>query len=320
MTNQWTNWQRRLAKENLPIHDAEVDSGYWRIKRKDKATGKSRYVAAAFWRNPDGTFQGVIDGQDVDERRASEQWMWAVENPITEAEFRKVEAGGDWSDMHVDAPAPNGRGIGDNSGTVDEAELIREQIASATAGAAAYAEIKDDATLVRAQTLRSRLLELSSEADAKREALKRPHFEAGKAIDATWQPMVKSAKAVADTIRAAMAKWETAKLKVQREAQEKIDAANRAAVVADAKANKPPPAPIAPPPPPAPTTIKGASGKAAHVGTIKVVTGITDQDALYRYLHDESDLQAVMLTLARKYVKLGNTVPGVTVEDQADVR
>lgn len=320
--HQWANWQRRLKGESVPIHEGAPDSGYYRIKRKNKSTGKSHYVAAAFWRDSDDVVHGVIDGAAVNANGAADAWLWAVKNPITEAEFRKVEAGGDWSDLHVDEPAQGGRtpGIGDNSAAVDDAELIREQIKSATAGAAAYAEIKDDATLVKAQTLRSRLLELSNEANAKREKEKAPHWDKAQEVDAKWQPLVKSAKAVADVIRSAMAKWETAKLKVQREAQEKVDAANRAAEIAAAKANKPPPEPIAPPPPAAPTKIKGAVGKAAHVGTVKVVTAITDQDALYAYFKSYDDVKSLLLGLAQKAVKNGHTVPGVTIEEQADVR
>ncbi len=56
--NQWSNWQDRLAGAKLPIHEGvdNVDSGFYRIRRKDKATGKQHYVAAAFWREGDTIF------------------------------------------------------------------------------------------------------------------------------------------------------------------------------------------------------------------------------------------------------------------------
>jgi hypothetical protein len=290
--NQWTNWQKRLAGEKVAIHEGEPDSGFYRIRRKDKATGKFHFVPAAFWKDDNGELHGVVDGRTFDGNRCIGYWLWAVQHPITEAEFRRVEAGGSWSDIDDEVHAQtNGRGIGDNSGTVSDLELIREQIESAKAGAEAYAEITDDATLTRAQTLRSRLLELSNEADSKREKEKAPHFQAAKDVDAKWQPLVKSAKAVADTIRAAMIKWETTKLKAR-------------------------PAEKAP----AVTKIRGASGKAAHVGVIKVITAVTDQDALYAYFRFYDNVKSILLINAQTAVKNGHTVPGVTITEEADVR
>ncbi len=302
MTNQWENWSRRLAGEKMPIHEGidNVESGFYRIRRKDKATGKTHYVPAAFWRD-DGNLRGVINGREVSTIQASDAWLGAVQHPISEAEFRKVEDGGSWSDIDDAVHAQtNGRGIGDNSGTVSDLELIREQIESAKAGAEAYAEIRDDATLTRAQTLRSRLLELSNEADEKREAEKRPHFEAAKAADARWQPLVKEARAEADTIRAAMAKWETAKLRARQEI-DALKGKGAAPTVA------------------APTKIRGASGKAAHIGVVKVVS-IIDQDRLYAYFSKSEDVRALLLKLAQAAVKAGHTVPGVTITEEADVR
>jgi hypothetical protein len=292
--NQWLNWQRRLAGEKVPIHEGidNVESGYYRIRRKDRISGRHHYVGAAFWRDENGFLRGVIDGREVNAIQAADAWMGAVQHPISEAEFRKVEDGGSWSDIDDTVhEQTNGRGIGDNSGTISDLELIREQIESAKVGAEAYAEITDDATLTRAQTLRSRLLELSNEADSKREKEKAPHFQAAKDVDARWQPVVKAAKAAADAIRAAMIKWETTKLKAR-------------------------PAEKAP----AVTKIRGATGKAAHIGVVKVVTGITDDKALYAYFQNHAEVKVLLLKLAQQEVKAGRTVPGVTVEDQADVR
>jgi hypothetical protein len=311
VTNQWLNWQRRLAGEKVPIHEGadNVDSGYYRVRRKDKTTGKQYYLPVAFWRDERG-LRGVIGNSEINESQVADLWLGAVRYPISEAEFRKVaEMDGSWSDIDDTVhEQTNGRGIGDNSGTVSDLELIREQIESAKAGAEAYAEITDDATLTRAQTLRSRLIELSNEADEKREAEKRPHFEAAKAADARWQPLVKGARAVADTIRAAMAKWETTKLRAQREAM--IMATE---VVLEPTAKREPPPPLV-------TKIKGASGKAAHVGVVKVVTGITDDAALYAYFQNHAEVKVLLLKLAQQAVKAGYTVPGVTITEEADVR
>ena len=122
--------------------------------------------------------------------------------------------------------APNGQTattIGgsqfDNRPSFSVADVLRDQIDAAKAGVGTYAKISDDETAGKAQSLRSRLNELSGEADKKREALKRPHLEAGKAIDKEWQPLVKSAKEAADGIRSALSAYETDKLARQRRAE-----------------------------------------------------------------------------------------------------
>ena len=78
-------------------------------------------------------------------------------------------------------------------------------------------------TLTRAQSLRSRLLDLSREADRKREEEKRPHLEAGKAVDQKWMSVVRMAKDAADGIRRAMEAWETIKLTRRRDEERKAE-------------------------------------------------------------------------------------------------
>jgi hypothetical protein len=131
------------------------------------------------------------------------------------------------------------------------------------------------------------LLELSGEADKQREGLKRPIIDAGKAIDAKWQPLVKKAKDFADTIRAAISAWETTKL---RKAQA------------------------------VPTTIKGAAGRAASVKPRRVVTAITNIDVLFQALKGRPEVLALFMELAQKIVDANQDVLGVTIEQRMDVR
>jgi len=50
-----------------------------------------------------------------------------------------------------------------------------------------------------------------------------------------------------------------------------------------------------------------------------VVTAITDQDALYRFLRDHPDLKNCMFDLAKRAVAKGHDVPGVETQEQARV-
>ncbi|TPK14129.1 hypothetical protein [Mesorhizobium sp. B2-5-11] len=317
LVNRWAWWQQALKApaeigKSLPVHENEPHQGYFRTRNQ----GGGLDPVAIFY--PEGSNELVAyrAGREVD---VGQLWSFCCRMPVTYEAYQQAADGGGWPDDDATvaaqlAPAPPGH----NSGDVSEAEILRDQIEAAKKGASAYAKITDDAMLTKAQSLRSRLNELSGEADKRREALKRPHFEAGKAIDKEWQPLVKSAKEAADAIRAAMGEWETEKLRRQRAAEREADIARQKA----AEAGKPAPEPIAPAPAPVaamPTPIKGTYGKAASVKLVLVATKISDPPALFAYLNGHPRLDEVMLKLAQVALDAGRTVPGIVTEEQAKV-
>jgi len=289
----------------------EPQSGFYRKRNKNGPD-----VPVAIWNGEMGLVavagDNPVDPVDI--------WTWVCSWPITEAVYRDVaESGGVWpgSDPVVDEQVAS---VGHNSGAVDEAEAFADQVDAAEKGKDAYAKISDDEQLAAAQSLRSRLLELKSEGEKKHKKEKEPHLEAGRAVDKRWLPNVKRAQAAADDIRAKMGAYETEKLRKQRE----IEAARIAAEMAARKEAEKNNAPVAVEPAPepvaaAPTPIRGSYGRAASVSVINVVTAITDQDALYRFLRDHPDLKDCMFDLAKRAVAKGHTVPGVSVEEQAKV-
>lgn len=326
MGDQFDGWKRLLKGELTDINQDDPLSGYWRTRRFRGGP----LEPVAIWRDADG-LNVQCAGKDVE---LDKVWPYAARNPVTYAAYQARMETGKWPDIddavHDQQQEAVARGRGDNNAPSDPAEILKEQIESASAGAEAYKTITDDETLAKAQTLRSRLLELSGQADKHRDALKRPHLEAGTAIDAKWQPLVKGAKAVADTIRAAMAAWETVKLKEQREKEAKDaearrvhqEAADKAAAEA-AATGKPAPAP---PPPqaqtiqPMPAPIKGAAGRAASVRTKVFVKSISDLDKLFQYMRLRPELSDLLLALAQKAVDAGRTdVPGIITEERAKV-
>jgi len=320
VSNEWDYWQRALAIGNgrrLTKDEArtlnttmEPQTGYWR-KRSKHGTD----VPVAIWGG--GTI-AKIGGAMGD---AAEIWTWCCDWPITEVEYRAVAEGGQsWpgTDPVVEAQVA---GPGHNSG--DDAEAFADQVNAAEKGKAAYDKIADDEQLAAAQSLRSRLLELAGEGEKKHKREKEPHLEAGRAVDKRWLPTVKRARAAADDIRSAMGRYETEKLRKQRDAETARVAAEIAARKAEQAKNPEQPAPtvepVSEPVAVAPTPIRGSYGRAASVSVVNVVTAITDQDALYRFLRDHPDLKNCMFDLARRAVAKGHTVPGVAVEEQAKV-
>lgn len=322
MSHEWTYWQkaleigngRRLTKDEARALNAtmEPQAGFWRKRNKGGSD-----VPVAIWNDGSGMVAKI--GQNMAEH-ADEIWTWCCDWPITEEVYRAVaESGEAWpgSDPVV---LEQVAGAGHNSGAVDEAEAFADQVEAAEKGKDAYAKITDDEHLAAAQSLRSRLLELKSEGEKKHKREKEPHLEAGRAVDKRWLPVVKRAQAAADAIRAAMGAYETEKLRKQREAETARLAAEIAARKEAEKANAPAPVETAPETvAAAPTPIRGSYGRAASVSVISVVTGISDQDALYRFLRDHPDLKNCMFDLAKRAVAKGHTVPGVTVEEQAKV-
>lgn len=299
----------------LGISEGDPQAGFYR-KRQFK---DGPFVPVAIW-NTEGGMVALANGVAAN---PFEIWSFAARNPIGEATYHMVLAGGVWPDADP-VVADQIAGAGHNSGVVDEAEMLRDQIEAAKVGAAAYAKITNDETSAKAQSLRSRLLELKGEAEKKHKKEKEPHLEAGRAVDKKWLPLAKDADATAVTIRAAMSAWETEKLQRQRKAERDAETARLAAQIAAEKAaaaGKPveAPAPVVQPVAAVPTPIKGSYGRAASVGVVNVVTGITDQTALYDFLKGHPEMIDFMLTLAKRAVAKGLTVPGVSVEEQAKV-
>jgi hypothetical protein len=334
----WAWWQAALKNpaaigKTLPVHDGDAQQGYYRAKNKDKTFDP----VAIFY--PEGSEQLVAyrAGREV---RAEDIWSWCCRYPVTYEAYNAALEGKGWPDddkvvaaqLAATAPAPADEPtIGDNSGDVDEATTLKDQIEAALAGMKAYEKITDDKTAEKALSLRNRLNELSRDADKIRTREKEPHLEAGKAVDAKWQPLVKKAKAGADQVRDAMSAWETVKLQRRREEERKALEAQRAAEEA-ARAAEPtsgepqgettvleaPKVDVQPDA--APSTIRGSYGKAASVSAKTVVKEVTDWSALAVYMSSHPEAQALLRQLAQRAIDAGRTVPGITTEEVATVR
>lgn len=193
--DRYAYWRAALRGEKPEANPDNPQDGYYRVRERRGGP----LVPVAVWFENERQLC-VIGGKLVDETTACERWPYFADKPITHEVYVAVtERGEDWPDIDATVAEQQRQGIGGNNPPEDEAIILQEQIEAAAAGANAYAKITDDETHCKAQTLRSRLLELSGTADKRREALKRPHLEAGKAIDAKWQPLVKMAKSFADS-------------------------------------------------------------------------------------------------------------------------
>jgi len=318
----YTYWQNALRGEFGAVSDGYPEPGFYR-KRTGKAAG---YVPVAIWEDG-GKIVALVDSKEAD---ANEVWTYCCPHPITEAQYHARIETGRWHDEDDAVTSSLAHRTDTNNPPTDEADILRGQIEAASAGVTEYAQINDDPTAAKAQSLRSRLLELSGQADKLREKQKKPHLEAGKEIDAKFQPLVKGAKAAADAIRDALGAHETRKAReaerIRREQEEARIKAEREAVKTRAEAElagkpvaAPEPAPMPPAPAPEPVTaIRGSYGRAASVKVVKVAT-VKDQDAAYTFLKSHKELIELIATLSQRAVNAGYAVPGVEVTEERKV-
>jgi len=312
-------WKNALAGTRGPISADDPQPGFYRQKRKD-----GTFEPVAYWLDSgSGEMRCHVNGKSPDAMRMMEIWPYASRNPITEAAYWHRMDTGQWLDNDT-AAADVAKGPEIDPAT-DPVGSMRQEIEKAKAGAASYSTVDSDEQAAKAQTLRSALTALAGKADKARKKEKDPHLEASKAVDAKWQPLVKSAQDAADAIRAALSAWETLKLENQRRADEENRKLQEQAAKdkewADA-GNEPPPATpqkVAPNTPPPATQIKGASGRTATVGIRKVVKSI-DLEKAFLQFGGLPEVYQMFMALAQKAVDAGRDVPCAEIREEANVR
>lgn len=286
-TFDWYN--AALNGERGPIDADNPKAGFYRSKARDKTLS-----AVAIWYDSNtGELRYQDNGRDVDDMKARERWPYVSKKPITEEVFWHFRDTGKWKD--IDEAAQSVEVYKEQSGL---AKLSLE-ISTLKASAAKYSKVESDEEMALAQSVRAKLQELAGQADKLRTAEKEPHLEAGREVDARWQPWIKAAKGAADAIRTAMQDWNDFKLAQAEKAKTSDNAA-----------------PNAPPPS---VQVSGGGGRAAHVGVKTVVTQI-DLDAAFAFFRLEAAVSDVFFQLAQRAVDAGITVPGVKTEQRSNIR
>lgn len=322
MTDQFAWWRAALNGKRGDIQEGDPQPGYYRNRRKGQQA-----MAVAYWRDTnDGALRCKINDTDVDEMRALDTWPFASKEPVSYESYKAKRETGNWPDMDETIQPARGK-IGDNNPPDEsEADAIKRQIEAAAAGASQYLKIENATAKAKAQSLRSRLLELAGQAKKTHKKIKDPLWEQVKEIDNTYLPLAKMAEAEALKIREAMDFFDTAEFRksqeIERIAQLERDRISREAADAARKAEEegkpiplPPPMPETPAPY-QPTTTKGAYGRAASNKIVQVVTEVTDWEKLFGFLKTHAELKELMLKLAQRAVDKNFDVPGVKIEDK----
>jgi hypothetical protein len=155
--------------------------------------------------------------------------------------------------------------------------------------------IRDNAGADRAANWKSRILELAKKPEEMRKAEKRPHDEAGRAVQEKFRPAIEITDALKKKVDAALTPYLRAK--------EHSLAAARAKQAADGEAIERPKSAKA-----------GTTGRSVALTTVKTAR-ITDANKLAIYLVDlpSPDLLDLLQKIANRIIRSGLTPPGCEV-------
>lgn len=289
MTDAYAWWRAALDGVTGPISDGDPQPGFYRTRRQRGGP----WLPAAIWIDEHGAAQAVV-GADYEPTDPDAIWIACAKHPVPEADYRAACESGQWPG---DAPAP-ARGMGDNAPPETIEDRIAASIETAEAWLDKVGEIGDTATGDQCANMRAALLALIKDADAQRDAEKRPHLEAGRAVDAKWRPVIDGCKAVADRLRAALTPW-LRKLEDEKRARAAEQIAQGATVArADTAARA-----------------GGATGKRASLRTQRRAV-IEDYPAALQFFAEHPEVKELVQRLANKVAAVNGTVPGVKISTE----
>jgi hypothetical protein len=305
------HWWREALKGNVgEIHESNPQPGYY--KMRDGKDGP--WLPVAIW-----TSEGELVCRVAGNRRdALEVWTWCAKNPVSKADAKIAFETGSWPG---DVPLSNSANL-----------TLQEEIDDAVEQALAFLKqttIADQISADKAGNWRQRLLDLGKKADKEREAEKRPHDEAAKAVQAKWKPSIDKAADAANTIRDALTKWmreEEAKRRAAAEAKAREENERRQRAQEErekALAAAPGLADILPPVETAPVV---AAEPVVHVGgqrgrktALRTVTRfiVVEYEAALAHLKHHPEVRAAVEKVAAAQGRAGVAVPGVSrIEEQ----
>lgn len=317
-------WRDALAGKSPEISADHPQCGFFKMRR-----GRDGKWLPVMIRYDDS---GALRARVADDSGADplKIWTWCAKHPVSKADAKVAFETGSFPGEVATAA------IGDNSGEISLSEAVRDYVETALAWLRKVG-IKDKATSDQAANYRAELLRLSKEADKQRDAEKRPHDEAAKAVQAKWKPVIDEATSAANAIRDELTRWmraEEARLEAERrakwEAEQRAAALERARIEAErakqmrddpiaALTSPEPELPVAPPPP-EPVKVQAGGQRGRKAGLREVTRHVVvDHAKALAFFAESEDVKELIRKLADRAGKAGVAVPGVekTIEKVA---
>lgn len=341
---QWKYWQAKRKGMDYPINPKFVPWGYYRYTRTtDKVA-----IPLAIWEDKGKKYYRFGSARIEPMGNAQQEEAWAYNvfqyvcgHPISKAEYQHWMEHKRWPDEHgvvaaveaskpapkpaPETPAPEATSavtaaqavIGHNSGESEplltpEDALGRVKVVIEAAKKFVTIATQDEANA--SMLLSDRLRELANEADERRDTLKRPHLEAGRAVDEAWNPVViKPAKDEAQRLgqlRGVFAMQETKR----RQEAAALEQARLDAEALAQRAAAPTSAPVAQEPrkvvEAAPIVFQAPSGgRRSKAKTVRGAT-ITDYEALVQAVKGYKNVRDFLQEVADKVYYAGGELPG----------
>ena len=214
VVNRWAWWQAALqnpdgiGRGELTVSEAQPEQGYYRVRRK----GGDWEPVAIFY--PEGSNQLVAyrDGREVSD--VNGLWVWACRNPVTFDAYERAMSGEGWADEPERAPT-----MGDNSGEADPFDAIKIELLGEVEQAREFIkeQITSKESADKAGIWATRIRNLRKRAKAEHQIEKRPHLEAGRAVDDKWRELTDLAESVVDDLKKALEPYLREQRRIEQE-------------------------------------------------------------------------------------------------------
>jgi hypothetical protein len=332
--NDFAWWDAAVKGNRQPLDEKAPQCGFYRDVRNNRAVSIER--------GEGGAFKVFVSDKDdwlpkTYDKLNDDFGSWCM-NPITYDDFVFMCENRRWPEdvepYELDLPedAPLNERI---AAHIEKVKALADAYLASIGG-----KVETEAQSVKLQKYHDRLHAYGKKAEETRVAEKEPHLEASRAVDATWQPIVKNADALKKVIlaptteyrvRAAAearrkaeeaeraAREEQARIAAERQAQIEAAAKEAAAKGEDPAAAAAQAAMVAPQVP----TVQAPLPKAKGFREQEFVRW-DDRAAFWRWIATMNEtpaaLEAEAEKLVRKWIKDGVQVPGAVIDKKPVAR
>ncbi len=234
--NSYAWWQSAVAAvaagqkiPDVPERDMACFGRYaGTLKRNGPLVGMAIYPAkdkSGIWVKLGHGDPFLLETLEQEQDFCEGRFAWIARKPVTNEAYKAWVETGQWPSQ---APQVSDRVQTNAPPEVVLRETLDELTREFDTWIASVGEIrtKDDGD--KAADFKGRFAEIAKEAEDNREEQKRPHIDAGKAVDDLWCPIRDGSKAAAKRAAAAAQSWLTFdRARKLREAAEAVEAAKR---------------------------------------------------------------------------------------------
>lgn len=224
-------------------------------------------------------------------RDANEIWLWCSKHPVSESSYRVAYLTGKW---------PEEPTLGANTEPGDSFETLTDQLSTAIDMAGELPEkIETQEQADLAANLKDRINAYAKALDEMRDAEKRPHDEASKAVQAKFRPFLDRSMDVLDGIRHKLTSYlRTIRERAEQAAREKAKAAGGSGAEAALAAPK--------------ARAGGHYGKKTGLRTVTRIK-ITDYNAALEAVKADDAMTALVHKICERRARAGVETPGVEI-------